>query len=119
MLDADFVRATVQVRYDQLIGDTVFVYAPPGSVPAQKAFSALVHALLETERAAIVRYLTPPAKTPKIPEPRVGLMTAHIDPINAREYAQWTQVCCSFLLPKIYQVGLILDYSFSYLLQRM
>jgi hypothetical protein len=71
----------------------MFVFAAPGSVPTQKSFSALVHALIETERGAIVRYLPPPAKSPKIPEPKVGLMTAHIDPINKREYAQWTQVC--------------------------
>lgn len=56
--------------------------------------------------AAIVRYLPPLPKTQqaklvkdgdeardqKIPEPKIGIFTPHIDPMNNREYAQWVQV---------------------------
>ncbi|XP_065185037.1 X-ray repair cross-complementing protein 5-like [Sycon ciliatum] len=69
--------AAQNVKIQNRLGDSVTVVVPaPGDQHAAIAFSALVHALAETDKMAVVRYVARANSAPKI-----GVCFAHIRPL--------------------------------------
>lgn len=71
-----------QLRPDWRFGDVYYVYGAQGRYGHQRALSALIHALVETHSAFLVRFVGKGMTrdgVKRLPDPRIGALVPHID----------------------------------------